>query len=1047
MAGLLATVLAYRLHDPSARPIAVPTGARALGDDLTVTAHGTPDDAIAFAREVLAASATATVGVHVDVLDGEHGPAADGARSLAAEGNPGEILVTDVARQLCTADEQFELAASVRPSNRSTARVHRLRIDRTAPGSPTVGRDVELASIDWVLDQLVDGSGRALVFEGEAGIGKSHLVSVAASRAATRGAAVIRAEADELQPDRPGLLLQRLLDQMVSGPHREELSAESLSDRLQRLATGRPVLVIAEDLQWADPLSLRAVAALARVIEPLPIALIVDHRPTPRPALLGPLVDVMDRIGAERHALGPLDSEATSSLVAAVLGAVPGPALRGRLLGAGGNPLYVTELLQALRDAGSLRVDDGAVDTDADGDIPDRLRDIVRRRVDGLPAASSTVVRDASLLGSSFALDDLAAIVGDPALDVAEALAPAVEALLLTPTGDGFAFRHDLVRSAVQSSIPEAVRRRRHREIAWDLASSGAAPVVVASQLVLSDEPDDPVALEWMAEAAGTACEVDPGAASRLYDVLLTHAPASWDGRDLAEATLVELLATTGKVDEATRRGQEVVRRPVEPGIERVARRGLIAAHAARGHLAAAAGEAEDAAAATPAPDDRLLFRCIAESLRFFDGRSTELSALARELATVDDDDERVAWAEQALGLVAMGDGRYREARAHMVEARRRVDRTPVADLGFLIPHVHAPTMLAYLDDFDGQRDEMGAAEARWASRGEASKTVFRHMAMMNRAYLIGELDSAVAEAEAALAVGAETGADAMLIPSHSVLALVDLARGSDEDAQGHIAAAFEFLFSGAHRYGADLLVLAHTRLSLRHDDTDGAIAGLEQFWGDAGTMVLAFQHRNLLPEIARLGRHGMAPAVVHDAVRAARTAAERTPIASTEGCALRCQGLADGDPDPLLAAVERYRDSPRLVEFAGTLEDAAALLHESGRAEEGVGLADEAESVFRSIGAHADADRVARLGRTSGSSPTGRPVGATHGWESLTPKELEVAELVATGLSNPEIGEELFISRRTVESHLSHIFTKLGIPNRAKLTAIVVERRTATDP
>jgi DNA-binding CsgD family transcriptional regulator len=107
----------------------------------------------------------------------------------------------------------------------------------------------------------------------------------------------------------------------------------------------------------------------------------------------------------------------------------------------------------------------------------------------------------------------------------------------------------------------------------------------------------------------------------------------------------------------------------------------------------------------------------------------------------------------------------------------------------------------------------------------------------------------------------------------------------------------------------------------------------------------------------------------------------------------------------------------------------------------------DEAVAIWDGAGATQHIARLDAISRAHGiRRRRSRRAAATHGWEALSPKELEVVELVAAGLSNPAIGNRLYISRRTVETHLSHVFTKLGVTNRAQLAGLVVARRSHSD-
>ncbi len=155
---------------------------------------------------------------------------------------------------------------------------------------------------------------------------------------------------------------------------------------------------------------------------------------------------------------------------------------------------------------------------------------------------------------------------------------------------------------------------------------------------------------------------------------------------------------------------------------------------------------------------------------------------------------------------------------------------------------------------------------------------------------------------------------------------------------------------------------------------------------------------------------------------------------------ALRCQGLAGGEVEPALEAVALARGTPLLVEHAGACEDAARLLTQDGRRDEAAALLAEALDRYEQAGADAWAGRVRAQLRALGVRPA--PRGPRHrpagGWESLTATERAVSLLVAEGLTNGAVARRLYISPHTVNTHLRHVFAKLGVPNRVALSAVV---------
>ncbi len=231
-------------------------------------------------------------------------------------------------------------------------------------------------------------------------------------------------------------------------------------------------------------------------------------------------------------------------------------------------------------------------------------------------------------------------------------------------------------------------------------------------------------------------------------------------------------------------------------------------------------------------------------------------------------------------------------------------------------------------------------------------------------------------------------------------------------------------------------------------------------------------------PDLVRMALRGGERLLAEEVTVALETLAATAEVPSVKGAALRCRGLLDSEPAALLAAVGAYRFSPRKRELALACEEAAVALIAHGKGADARPLAQEALETYRSLDARRDAARaLSRLrgmdraedgkeevaNRRSDRSKAGPGAGAGAGtaiaagtaagtgtmagagtgvgtmtegggWENLTKAEAKVAELVAEGLSNPDIARRLFISRRTVQSHVSHALEKLGLSSRVEL-------------
>jgi len=195
--------------------------------------------------------------------------------------------------------------------------------------------------------------------------------------------------------------------------------------------------------------------------------------------------------------------------------------------------------------------------------------------------------------------------------------------------------------------------------------------------------------------------------------------------------------------------------------------------------------------------------------------------------------------------------------------------------------------------------------------------------------------------------------------------------------------------------------------------------------------------------DLTRLGLAAGNLAAVEHAAAVAAEAAARSPTQSLQGLARLCRAAAEDDVNLYVSAVEAYRRSPRRFDHAYAAEQAATALANSKRKEEAVPYFSEAMDLYTQIGALRNEAHLAAVMRGHGvrrgaRGPRRRP---SSGWESLTPSELEVVRLVAEGLSNPAIAQRLFISRHTVESHLRHVFSKLGVASRTELAVKAAPR------
>lgn len=922
-----------------------------------------------------------------------------------------------------------------------------------------------MAHVRALVDDLSAGSGSAVVIRGEAGIGKSHLVEVASEFAASTNVRLVVTGTDELARDRPANLLVQAIDALTVVEDGERTGAEGPADgfvavhdqgyrvidrfvsTVQLAATDRPVLIVAEDLHWADELSLRGLAALIGQIDQVPCTVLATLRPHPRPRRLGSVEAALSSIGGRAIELRGLGSGAVEELAGAYLGAKPGPNLRTVLAGSAGNPFMIEELVLAADREDLLHMDEGLADVETAGALPRSLRGALFRRVESLPPATIDLLRVASLLGTKFTATEVAAIADRSVVDVVKALEPAVDSGLVDTHEAFLGFRHDLVRDAVYDSVAAAARWDLHRAAAVTLARIGTPALRVAEQFSAGARPGDLEAVRWMQRAAEEARAIDTGAAADLYQRLLTIAPGTWPDRFACEAELVELLAWSGRIDEASARGEQLVARALDEHQRTRAHQALGSVCSSVGDLGSAAHElrlAADEVGVQSALGAQLVGT--AAGMMTIAGLCSPDVAGTEAIALIDrEEPEVVCAARNTLAVTSMARGAYDEALDHARVSAALVEDQYVRPLGFLIPHSWIVAALMYLDRIDEAHDAIRHGRNVAETRGDTGLLMQLMAAACGLSWASADWDETVAELDAAFTLVNETGVVAQDILLHALASHVARERGQAYEADAHLAAGEAIAAGGTkHLFGLELLSLERARVARIDGELEQSCDLLLAVWEATTPMLGLVQWRLVGPELVKLCVETRRQQQAVQIVATIATIADRSRAPSATATMRRCAGLLNRDVRVMTAAADAMLATPRLVEAAGACEDAAEVLIETGAHGGDDDLArmlDAAERIHRRTSAITGLERVRTLRSRAGittEDPTPRP---TFGWQSLTPKESEVVALVSRGMSNPEIATELFISRRTVEAHLSHVFRKLDVTNRTQLARDAIER------
>jgi DNA-binding CsgD family transcriptional regulator len=271
----------------------------------------------------------------------------------------------------------------------------------------------------------------------------------------------------------------------------------------------------------------------------------------------------------------------------------------------------------------------------------------------------------------------------------------------------------------------------------------------------------------------------------------------------------------------------------------------------------------------------------------------------------------------------------------------------------------------------------------------------------------------------------------------HGVTALIAGRRDQRAIAGQHLRQGLAVPIQAlADRENQDFLVAAHALALEQSGDTRQAMLTLAGILPRRdGEMTLTHQW---LPDLVRVALAVGDTRVARGAAQACQDeAAAENPAARAAAASLRCQGLLESDPVPLRDAVAHYRTVGPAVELPAALEDLAAVLGGRGQEEAARAALSEAVSLYEGLNARWDIRRAESRLRPYGirrGVRGARGPRATSGWAALTPTELRIASMVAGGASTPDIARGMFLSRRTVQTHISHILTKLGAKGRVDI-------------
>jgi DNA-binding CsgD family transcriptional regulator/tetratricopeptide (TPR) repeat protein len=906
--------------------------------------------------------------------------------------------------------------------------------DVTSKRSPPSDRvTVEQTVHDLVQAVIRRGAppGISIVVEGAPGIGKTFLTRAVIESAGPGAAAVLRVAGEPGRRTDAFAGASQILGRAIREPG--DLG-DAAFDRVDELCAGGPVLLCADDAHHLDAATLTLLRRLVWASRSLPLAVLVTTRPDPAREPLALLVQQAEVL----LRLPPMGRMTVERLIFDRTSRWPGSRLRRVLDLASGNPLFVTELLRAYERAGAL-AETGPdtvearfeLDLEATG-----LDEVIRAHLGQLDAEVRDVLAAIAVWGTDIGAAELAGLLPGRAAERPGELDDLVERAISSglvrrePAGT-VGFAHDLFREVTYGELAGPARREAHRRAARVLAGAGYRPALVADHLLRGAGPlrdaaaGDPELIAALQEAAEqTRVHAPEVTADLLGDV------AAIGGAEVPAALLAdqaEALFTAGRCESAEALIRERMATVTDPAAAARMQLTLIRSLMNRGDVEAtlAAFGRTLAIPGLPGTAQRQLqaTRCWLLALAGRVPPGAELDALMARFAAAGDEDAQAALLA-VYACAAFLDGHPEQA----LELMRARAQFAVTAGSFR----NRSSSLALPAMFELAASGPAAAQAaldlarRLSAERHAEWTdPFLGFVAGGISFTAGDWDGAVAELDSALERAAETGTGWISQPA-AVRAYIDAHRGDT-------AAARARLESFRHRglplqYGHDRPGWAELAVL----ETEGAVreaATLARtLWSAARTRADRWA-ADLAPDVARVAvsamDRGLAAQVGDDVLGLCPPVASRL-----------VRGMLAADPDAIGESAAEFAGTGRLTAEAFAREELACAAAAAGDRDRAAAALEAALAGYRRMGAVPDRDRalgrLRALGLRRGSREAHR--GADFGWASLTVTETRIASLVRDGLTNREIGTRLFVSPRTVQTHVSHILQKTGLRSRVEI-------------
>jgi len=904
-----------------------------------------------------------------------------------------------------------------------------------------VGRSAELTVLRSLLERARSGHPQTVLIEGAAGMGKSALVEHFLR--GEEGILLLRGSGEQWETLVPYGVVDQLMraagasttrlfsSRQRALPAEEPISVgSSLLELFEDLEEKSVVVLVIEDAHWTDTDSLRALLfALRRLVSERVLTLL-----TVRDEDLVRLPDGYQRLAAGPSGmtlrLSPLTPPEVQGLAAALEVAEFSARIAARLQEhTGGNPLYVRALLDEVP-PDRWRTWEPVLPA------PRSFAEQAAHRLDACGPAARRLVEAASVMGAAAALSTVASVAGvqDPLSAVDEAIAVGLLQVCDEPGIRDVGFPHPLVRAAVYERLAPGLRARLHLAAAEFAEDSGEA---LRHRVAAAQPPDERLAEDLSSYAEGQAAAgAWGGAASALLQA--SRLVAVRERRERLVLRALDAMIGSGDLVQASVFAEDVA--GLESGPLRDAALGYLAV--LRGRPTAAEEFLHSAWTRSHPPRDARLGGIVAQRWalhsvgRLFGAQVVDWTSRALELSPPKEP-VRV----EAEALLGLGLGWSGRVPAGLDIYGRFLAQYDAPDQAASRERLQMPLGWLRLvsDDVEGARSTLAEVAPGQLRRGSIRIAVWAYVWLSRSEFLLGAWDRAAAAAERAVALLEESGHE-WLRP------LARWAAGAVPAARGEWAAAEEHARLGAAKAGDyELMIvagsLARAQVAAARGDPESVLRALEP--------VVAIEPREGIDEpgfwpwqdlyadaLVSTGQLQQAMTFLTPHEELAEARGRRSSVAMLARVRGRLEA-ANGRPDAAEAAFQRAlleldqlpMPFPRaLVELTH-----GQVLRRHGQRRAAAEQLQAAHDRFAELRATPYLERCDRELQACGLAPAKR-----HNFDpsALTAQELAVARLVAAGMSNRQVATELFISIKTVQFHLTHIYSKLRLGSRTELAA-----------